>query len=124
MTINLDADLRQTHFSPICMWCDHLRDSGADRTCDAFPDGICMDSEGAVWYADVPAKRCVRVREGGDVLQTIEIDRGCFACALGGEQGKTLFIMAAEYGGARDSGPARTGQVVAVQTAASRAGWP
>ncbi len=91
---------------------------------DAFPDGICLDSEGAVWYADVPAKHCVRVREGGEVLQTIEIDRGCFACALGGEDGRTLFIMAAGYGGARDSGSAGTGQVVAVQTAAPRAGWP
>ena len=40
MTILLDADLRQTHFSPICMWCRHLRDYGADRKCDAFPEGI------------------------------------------------------------------------------------
>src|ERR1700681_4077359 len=35
------------------------------------PDGICIDGEGAVWYGDVPNKRCVRVREGGEVLQTI-----------------------------------------------------
>src|SRR6266550_683645 len=41
------------------------------------PDGICVDAEGAVWYGDVPNKRCVRVREGGEVLQTIELDRGC-----------------------------------------------
>ena len=51
---------------------------------DGVPDGICLDAEGAVWYADVPNRRCVRVREGGEVLQTIELDRGCFACALGG----------------------------------------
>jgi hypothetical protein len=43
MTIHLDADLRQTHFSPICMWCRHLRDNGVDRMCDAFPDGIPSD---------------------------------------------------------------------------------
>src|SRR5260221_2575221 len=36
------------------------------------PDGICLDAENAVWYADVPNKRCVRVREGGEVLQTID----------------------------------------------------
>ena len=42
---------------------------------DAFPDGICLDSEGAVWYADVPAKHCVRVREGSEVLQKVELDR-------------------------------------------------
>src|SRR5436305_11697176 len=61
---------------------------------DGVPDGICFDAEGAVWYGDVPNKRCVRVREGGEVLQTVELDRGCFACALGGADRRPLFIMA------------------------------
>jgi sugar lactone lactonase YvrE len=56
-------------------------------------DGICLDAEGAVWYGD-PQGRCVRVREGGHVLQTIDLDTACFACALGGPDGKTLFMMA------------------------------
>src|SRR5262245_44871808 len=60
---------------------------------EGHPDGICMDAEGAVWYADVPNTRCVRVREGGEVLQTIEVDRGCVACMLGGEHSRTLFIV-------------------------------
>src|SRR5207247_740035 len=47
------------------------------------PDGICIDADNAVWYADVPNKCCVRVREDGEVLQTICLDRGCFACMLG-----------------------------------------
>jgi sugar lactone lactonase YvrE len=87
------------------------------------PDGICLDADGAVWYGDVPAKRCVRVREGGEVLQTIELDRGCFACALGGPDGRTLFMMAADWGGAVPAG-ARTGQVLAVEAPAPGAGWP
>ena len=48
------------------------------------PDGICFDAEGAIWYADVPHKHCVRVREGGDLLDVVEFDRGAFACILGG----------------------------------------
>ena len=44
---------------------------------DGVPDGICADAENAVWYADVPNKRCVRVREGGQVLDTVELDRDC-----------------------------------------------
>ncbi|WP_433046908.1 SMP-30/gluconolactonase/LRE family protein [Dactylosporangium sp. CS-033363] len=63
---------------------------------DGVPDGICVDTEGAVWYADVPHKCCVRVAEGGEVLQTVELDRGGFACALGGS---TLYVTAAEWQG-------------------------
>ena len=89
------------------------------------PDGICVDAEGAVWYADVPNKRCVRVREGGEVLQTIELDRGCFACMLGGADKRTLFMVATEWRGTANmaDGP-RTGQVLTVEAAAPGAGWP
>jgi sugar lactone lactonase YvrE len=91
----------------------------------AAPDGICLDAEGAVWYADVPNKRCVRVREGGEVLQTVDVDRGCFACMLGGTDRRTLFIVAAHWGGpANMVDEARTGQVLTVQAPAPGAGWP
>jgi sugar lactone lactonase YvrE len=92
---------------------------------DGVPDGICLDDESAVWYGDVPNKRCVRVREGGEVLETIRLDRGCFACALGGADGRTLFMMATEW-----TGPAnmfrgeRTGQVLTVRAPAPGTGWP
>lgn len=92
---------------------------------DGVPDGICLDAEGAVWYADVPNKRCVRVREGGKVLQTVELDRGCFACMLGGEDRKTLFIMAAEWHGMEHMvGAPRTGQVLSIKVSAPHAGRP
>lgn len=81
-----------------------------------YPDGICLDAENAVWYGDVPNKRCVRVREGGEVLATINLNRGCFACALGGGEKKTLFMLAAEWHGpARMFEGRRTGQVLAVE---------
>jgi sugar lactone lactonase YvrE len=62
------------------------------------PDGICVDAEGAIWYATVPGRRCVRVAEGGEVLQVVEVDRGCFACMLGDDDGRTLYVVANHYG--------------------------
>jgi sugar lactone lactonase YvrE len=92
---------------------------------DGYPDGICLDAENAVWYADVPNKRCVRVREGGEVLSTIELDRGCFACMLGGEDGRTLFLIANEWQGASGMVAAeRTGKVLTARVSAPGAGWP
>jgi len=92
---------------------------------DGVPDGICVDVEGAVWYADVPNKRCVRVREGGDILQTVETDRGCFACMLGGPNGTTLFVLAAEWHGPAKmfDGPP-SGQVLTAEAPAPHAGRP
>jgi sugar lactone lactonase YvrE len=94
---------------------------------DGYPDGISLDAEGAIWYGDVGSKRCVRVREGGEVLQTIDLDRGCFACTLGGVDGRTLFILAAEWRGFEHVDEAiadRTGRVLTVRAPAERAGWP
>src|SRR5438067_1218311 len=89
------------------------------------PDGICIDAENAVWYADVPNMRCVRVREGGEVLQTIDLDRGCFACMLGGADRRTLFLVARVCRGpASMAAPERTGHVLTVKVSTPGAGWP
>jgi sugar lactone lactonase YvrE len=89
------------------------------------PDGICIDASKAVWYGDVPNKRCVRVREGGEVLQTVHLDRGCFACILGGPDKKTLFMMAAEWHGfARMMEGLGSGQVLYTNAPAPGVGWP
>ena len=89
------------------------------------PDGICVDAGDAVWYGDVPNKRCVRVREGGEVLRAIELDRGCFACALGGPDGRTLFMVATEWRGTDTmSSGERTRQVLSIEAPAPHAGWP
>jgi sugar lactone lactonase YvrE len=90
------------------------------------PDGICVDAENAVWYADVPNKVCVRVAEGGTVLQTVELDRGGFACAMGGPDGTTLFVVTAEWRGMTEPGMVApgSGQVLAMPVGVPQAGWP
>jgi sugar lactone lactonase YvrE len=92
-------------------------------------DGICLDAEGAVWCSVVddgnPA--CLRVREGGQVLDRIPLERACFACMLGGEDGRTLFMMVAEWRGVEQMDAlfrSHTGQVLTAPAPAPRAGWP
>jgi sugar lactone lactonase YvrE len=93
---------------------------------ESAPDGICVDAENAVWYATVPGRRCARVAEGGTELATVPLDRGGFACALGGPQGTTLFITAAQWRGMTDANLVTpgSGQVLAVDVDVPGAGWP
>jgi sugar lactone lactonase YvrE len=93
---------------------------------DHNPDGICLDAEGAAWYADVPHEICVRVAEGGKVLQTVDLDRGAFACMLGGTGRSSLYAVTAVW-----PGPAGlmthtewNGQVVRFPVDVPGAGWP
>ena len=81
---------------------------------DRAPDGICLDRAGAVWVADAVGKACVRILEGGTVTDVIETGRGCFACVLGGADGRTLFLCVAD-GYDRDSMALQTGSIEMVQ---------
>jgi sugar lactone lactonase YvrE len=89
---------------------------------DDHPDGICVDADGAVWYADVGNRHCVRVREGGEVLATVELDRGAFACALSRGDDPKLYVVGQQFGGSERTEP--TGQVVVFPAPATGAGWP
>lgn len=90
---------------------------------DDAPDGICLDQDGAAWVASVPGRTCVRVTEGGVVLERIDADRGCFACMLGGADGRTLFVAGAEWNG-YDSFVEDTGRVFTHPAPSPHAGRP
>jgi sugar lactone lactonase YvrE len=91
-------------------------------------DGITLDAEGAVWTGGPGGGTvCVRVREGGEILETVDLDRSPFACMLGGSDGRTLFILATEWRGLDKMVEVlaeRTGRVLAVDAPVERAGWP
>ena len=87
------------------------------------PDGIALDAEGAIWMADAQGDACVRVKEGGEVTDVVEVGRGCFACALGGPDRRTLFLLTGE-GFSGEAMRKRTGAIETVQVAVPGAGYP
>jgi sugar lactone lactonase YvrE len=85
------------------------------RELGATPDGICRDSEGAIWVACPASNRCVRVAEGGTLLDEVPIGRGTFACALGGADGHTLFICTADDHEPAAARSARSGRIETIR---------
>ena len=99
------------------------------------PDGICIDAEGAVWTssaqtrlstgrAEDPAGELVRVAEGGEVLDRIEVDQPVFSCALGGDDGRTMAVVTADWRGFENIGAVlaeRTGRILTTWVATPRA---
>jgi sugar lactone lactonase YvrE len=88
------------------------------------PDGICADAEGAIWVADALHARVVRVREGGEVVDEIPTGLGVFACMLGGDDGRTLFLCAAPSFAEHERRPVREAQLLAVRVDVPHAGLP
>jgi len=88
------------------------------------PDGICLDAEGAVWFANAVGNECVRVGRGGNVLQVVETDQPCFACMLGGPDGRNLFMLTALESHHDAASTHREGHILVTEVAVPHAGRP
>ena len=90
--INEDATLSNRR-----IWADFTLN--AEEGSVPVPDGMCLDAEGAIWVASPTTASVIRVKEGGEILDRIPVETNAYACMLGGEDLKTLFICTSNASG-------------------------
>lgn len=89
-----------------------------------LPDGICLDADGCVWFANAGGDECVRVAEGGEVRQVVATDRRAYACMLGGPEGRHLFVLTSRSSHPDECLARREAQVMVTEVAVPHAGMP
>ncbi len=88
------------------------------------PDGIALDADGHVWVANAIDSECVLVAEGGEILQTVETSQPCYACMLGGDDGRTLYLMTAQSSDKNEALASPAGKIETFRVDVQRAGCP
>jgi sugar lactone lactonase YvrE len=90
------------------------------------PDGCTLDAEGHIWSADEVGGRCIRIAPGGAIVDEIRVPEGlgCFACALGGDDGRTLLVCAAPDFLEANREQAREAVLLTTEVDVPHAGWP
>jgi sugar lactone lactonase YvrE len=87
-------------------------------------DGMCLDADGQIWFANALTRQCVRVREGGEITGTVQCSQRAFACMLGGEDRRTLFVMTAASSDRFEVAERTEGRIEAVRVDVAGAGTP
>jgi sugar lactone lactonase YvrE len=88
------------------------------------PDGICLCADNSVWVANAASPECVRVAEGGEVLERVTTSQLCYACMLGGEDRTTLYLVTAPTSHAALASVQRDGALEQARTSVPGAGLP
>jgi sugar lactone lactonase YvrE len=91
---------------------------------DLGPDGCALDAEGAIWVANAYGTDVARVREGGEITDRVDVGQGTYACALGGDDGCTLFILSADSSNEQEVAGKATGVIRTMQVSVPHAGRP
>lgn len=89
-----------------------------------IPDGIALDAKNRIWIANPIAPECALIAEGGEVVEVIETGQPCYACMLGGPEGKTLFMLTAPTSIAHEAAAAPKGKLLVATVDVPRAGLP
>jgi sugar lactone lactonase YvrE len=93
-------------------------------TLPRLPDGIALDADGRIWIANPIAPECALIAAGGEVVEVIDTGDPCYACMLGGEDGRTLFMLTAATSIAHEAAAAARGRVLTARVDSPHAGLP
>jgi sugar lactone lactonase YvrE len=88
------------------------------------PDGICLCEDNTIWVANALGSECVRVAEGGEILERVTTSMNCFACMLGDDDCRTLYLVTAPTSHDVKAKEARNGAIEKVRTSVPGAGRP
>ncbi len=88
------------------------------------PDGICLDAEGRIWVSNALTSECILVAEGGEIVSRVTTSRNCFACMLGGEDRRTLYLITAATSTESEVRVSRTGRIEQARVEVGGAGLP
>ena len=88
------------------------------------PDGICLCEDNTIWVANALGAECVRVAEGGEILERVTTSMNCFACMLGDDDRRTLYMITAPESHDAKARVERRGAIEKVRTSVPGAGRP
>ena len=91
---------------------------------ERVPDGICLDVEGGIWVGDPANHSVFRVVDGGEITHHIDLELNCYACALGGEDRRTLYLVTAPTSGRGGAADRREGRIERIRVETPGTGSP
>jgi len=93
-------------------------------TLPRVPDGIALDAKGNIWIANPTAPECALFAEGGEVLHVVDTGAPCYACMLGGDDGRTLFMLTTTALDPHESAASPKGKIVTAKVDVPHGGRP
>lgn len=82
------------------------------------PDGIAVGPDGTIWVANALRGECVRVADGGEILQRVRTSQQTLSCVLSGD-GRSLYAATVATDDPARAGALNVGKIEAIDVSAA-----